>query len=136
MTFIVECVHGTAGEPGYTRFDLTTWQWEKLLPLAEQFGWQPAGCIYHTRRRSHAQPHYGKPTDYGWDEWARCKEVASADARNLSAALRRIIAVRARPTGGPFLISESGFVDRGMAFAAQGLADFADRGAFVFAVDD
>jgi hypothetical protein len=135
MAFIVECVRGNPEEPGFETCDISTFAWDKLLPLAERHGWKPAGCVFDSHRGA-PEPHWEQPTDYQWNEWRYCKRISSEDARNLAAALRRAVAAGIAPAGGPTLISDSGFVDPGLAASAGQLADFAERGAFIFAVDD
>jgi hypothetical protein len=134
MAFIVECARGRPGEPGFTTFDISTFAWDKLLNVAREHGWKPLGCSYHTRPGP-AQPHFGQPTDYGWEEWTYAKRISDDDARNLAAALRSVDA-SALPQGGPVLISDSGFVDSGLAASARQLAEFCAGGGFLFAVDD
>lgn len=135
MAFIVECVRGNPDEPDCAHFDLTTWQWDKLLMIAQQYGWQPVGCVFDSHRGP-PEPHWEQPTDYTWGEWKYCKRVASEDARNLAAALRRAIAAGGISGHVPTLLSESGFIDPGLVGSARALADFAEGGAFAFAVDD
>jgi hypothetical protein len=134
MAFVVELVRGRPDEPGFETSGISTSSWDKLLELAREHGWHPAGCKYDHGFGEPAEVHWGQVTDYNWEDWQYAKRIDSEDARNLAAALHRAIAagITART---PFLISDSR-ADPGIVTSARKLADFCERGGFVFAVDD
>jgi hypothetical protein len=135
MAFIVEFVRGNPEQDRVQTCNISTFAWNKLLPVAERYGWKTAGCVFYSHRGS-TEPHWEQPTDYHWDEWRYCKRIAAEEARNLAAALRLAIAAGITQSDGPTLISDSGFVDSGVAVSARQLAACAERGGFIFAVDD
>ena len=134
MAFVVEMARGRPDEPGFETSGISTFSWDKLLELAREHGWHPAGCTYAHGFGEPPEPHWDQATDYKWEEWGYDKRIDAEDARNLAAALHRAIAagITART---PFLMSDSR-VDPGIITNARKLAEFCEGGEFIFAVDD
>ncbi len=148
MAFVIEMVRGSEKD-GREHFDCSIFNWKKTLDLAEKFGWVPEGTLPDEWTRNYTRDYdaHFKPT-YDWVSWEYCKRFSDSDAKNFSIALFEAAkylqqdGVEKPAKNNPTIFIEGASliehlsVNFSITTVLIGLAQFASRGGFVFAVDD
>lgn len=147
--FVVEMSRGVPWTESFAAYSCGATTWKGLLAVACTFGWKPLGTIADPSAARN-RPDYAKSFKANYDpsDWAYCKRIDDADAKNLAIALR--LATAAMGDGkvvvlekpGPQLLhdemTEEEF-NRANDFPSKSIAEFVrflDGGGFAFAWDD
>ena len=147
--FVVEMYRDVPLTDSFAAYSCGSSTWKGLLALARTFGWKPLGTIADPKAARDC-PDYVRlfKTDYDPNDWAYCKRIGDADAKNLAIALRQAMVamedgkVVALERSGPQLLHDEMAEEefkRVNGLPSKSIAEFVnflDGGGFVFAWDD
>lgn len=142
MAFILEMVRGDS-DVGREFCYCSIFHWNQILEIAQKFGWMPEGAMRDSRAQKYTKD-YDEQFDssYNWSEWAYCKRFSSSDAKAMSEALMLSL-VHMEKNQDPSISEKelSIFADEELQHfqlkkTLIGIAKFAAKGEFAFAVDD
>jgi hypothetical protein len=149
MSFQIDMLRGSYGDPNFEEFNLDIWTWRRLIQIAKANGWDSKGTKPHPESQA-SVPDYMKhfQPDYEPREWALMKVFDGADALELAKAL---MVGFARLQTGEITLSEDGrlvllvegmnksefeWVNGSIKKVIPSFVDFLQRGDFDFAWDD